>query len=196
MLHRCLPRPVTSAWMPSSLEPARTSAIDLRQVHLALGRAGGDQVVELGVALRVQRREREVLELLLELLHAQAVRQRGVDVERLLGDALLLLARHRGDRAHVVQPVGELDDQHPQVAAIATSILRIVAACWASFESNWSRSSLVTPSTICRDLGPEALLDVGERDLGVLDRVVQQAAARRSRRARCRRRCGPPPAGG
>ena len=32
--------------------------------------------------------------------------------------------------------------------AMATSILRIVAACWASRESNWMRSSLVTPSTI------------------------------------------------
>ena len=32
--------------------------------------------------------------------------------------------------------------------AIATSILRIVAACWASRESNWMRSSFVTPSTI------------------------------------------------
>ncbi len=30
---------------------------------------------------------------------------------------------------------------------MATSILRMVAACWASLELNWSRSSLVTPST-------------------------------------------------
>ena len=30
---------------------------------------------------------------------------------------------------------------------MATSILRMVAACWASLELNWRRSSLVTPST-------------------------------------------------
>ena len=34
-----------------------------------------------------------------------------------------------------------------QSSAMATSILRIVAACCASLELNWSRSSLVTPST-------------------------------------------------
>ena len=58
--------------------------------------------------------------------------------------------------------------------AIATSILRIVAACCSSFESNWIRSSLVTPSTIDGDLGAELALDVVERDRGVLDRVVEE----------------------
>ena len=58
-------------------------------------------------------------------------------------------------------------------AAIATSILRIVAACWASRESNWMRSSLVTPSTIAAT-SRRSPVDVGERDLGVLDGVVEQ----------------------
>ena len=40
--------------------------------------------------------------------------------------------------------------------AIATSILRIVADCWASRESNWSRSSLVTPSTIVATSAPNS----------------------------------------
>ena len=43
-----------------------------------------------------------------------------------------------------------------QSLAMATSILRIVAACWASFESNRSRSSLVTPSTIAATAGPNS----------------------------------------
>ena len=58
--------------------------------------------------------------------------------------------------------------------AIATSILRSVAACWASLESNWSRSSLVTPSTIAATSAPSSRLDVLVGDGGVLDRVVQQ----------------------
>ncbi len=58
--------------------------------------------------------------------------------------------------------------------AIATSILRSVAACWASLESNWSRSSLVTPSTMAATSGPNSLLDVFVGDGGVLDRVVEQ----------------------
>ena len=63
---------------------------DLGEVQLALGRAGGDHVVDLGVALGVQRGEGQVLELLLHVLHAEAVRQRRVDVERLARGALLL----------------------------------------------------------------------------------------------------------
>ena len=66
----------------------------LGEVEVALGRPGGDHVVDLGVALRVQGGEGEVLELLLDVLHAEAVGQRRVDVERLLGGALLLPLRH------------------------------------------------------------------------------------------------------
>ena len=40
--------------------------------------------------------------------------------------------------------------------AIATSILRIVAACCASLESNCNRSSLVTPSTIAATSAPNS----------------------------------------
>ncbi len=87
----------------------------LGQVDVSFGRAHADEVVEFGEPLRVQRGERQILELLLQLLHPEPVRQRRVDVERLLGDALLLLERHRRDRAHVVQTVGELDDQDPEV---------------------------------------------------------------------------------
>ncbi len=51
-----------------------------------------------------------------------------------------------------------------QSSAIATSILRIVAACWASLESNCSRSSLVTPSTTLATPGPNAFsIDSSER---------------------------------
>ena len=63
--------------------------------------------------------------------------------------------------------------------AIATSILRIVAACCASRESNSSRSSLVTPSTIAATSSPNSRHEVGERDRRVLDRVVQQRAGER-----------------
>ena len=61
-----------------------------------------------------------------------------------------------------------------QSVAIATSILRIVAACWASLESNRSRSSLVTPSTMPATAGPNSPFDLGQCHAGVLDGVVEQ----------------------
>ena len=58
------------------LQPLAHVLEHLGQVDLALGRAGGHHVVDLGVALRVQRGEAQVLELLLDVLHAEAVGQR------------------------------------------------------------------------------------------------------------------------
>ena len=58
--------------------------------------------------------------------------------------------------------------------AMATSILRMVAACWACLESKRTRSSLVTPSTMAATSGPNSRLDLGEAEAGVLDRVVEQ----------------------
>ena len=89
----------------------------LAQELVARGRALGDQPHDLVVHLGVQGREREVLELPLDGVHAQPVRQRGVDLEGLAGLALLRLLLQVAQRAHVVQPVGELDDEHPDVAA-------------------------------------------------------------------------------
>ncbi len=89
---------------------------DLGQVGVARRRPLGDQPDDLVVALRVERGEREVLELPLDRVHAEPVGQRGQHLERLAGLALLLVRRQEAQRAHVVQPVGELDDQHARVA--------------------------------------------------------------------------------
>ena len=86
-----------------------------REVFVPGRRALGDQPDDLVVHLRVQGREGQVLELPLDRVHTQPVGQRGVDLEGLAGDPLLLLLPQEAERAHVVQPVGELDHQHPDV---------------------------------------------------------------------------------
>ena len=58
--------------------------------------------------------------------------------------------------------------------AMATSILRIVAAWAAARESKETRSSLVTPSTIWATTGPKSASISASGQRGVLDRVVQQ----------------------
>ena len=75
-------------------------------VHLRL-----DLVV--GVGLEVL--ERQVFELPLDLPDAQAVGERGEDLQGLLGDLLLAVFGHRAERPHVVQAVGQLDDHDAQV---------------------------------------------------------------------------------
>ena len=85
--------------------------------ELALVAAGAfERALEHPVALRIERTEAEVLELELHRVEAEPLGERGVDVERLAGDGAAPLGRHRADGAHVVQPVGELDEDDAQVA--------------------------------------------------------------------------------
>ena len=59
--------------------------------------------------------ERQLLELVLELAHAEPVRDRRVDVARLLRDPRAPLLGQVVQRPHVVQPVGELDEDDADV---------------------------------------------------------------------------------
>ena len=67
------------------------------------------------VVLGVELRQRQVLELGLDAADAEPVGDRGVDLERLRGDAAARRLGQEVQRAHVVQAVGELDEDHPQV---------------------------------------------------------------------------------
>ena len=107
---------MTSALIAAFAQVGVDPLDDLGEVRVARRRALGDQPHDLLVALRVQGGEGEVLELPLDRVHAQPVGQRGEHLERLAGLALLLGRRQEAQRAHVVQPVGELDDQHAGVA--------------------------------------------------------------------------------
>ena len=102
---------------------------NLRQVQRFLERRGdaADELLVVAarglhrgldhfVAPRIQRAEAEVFELALDRVHAEAVRDRGVDLERLARDRAAFRRRHRAERAHVVGAVRELDHDHADVA--------------------------------------------------------------------------------
>ena len=59
--------------------------------------------------------ETQVLELGLDGIQAQAVGQRGIDVERLAGNLVLLVGGHGREGAHVVKAVGHLDEHDAHV---------------------------------------------------------------------------------
>ena len=148
----------------------------LREVDVALGRPPLDHLVDLGVAPGVQRRERQVFELLLHVLHAEPVGQRRVDVERLACRALLLELGQGGDGAQVVEPIGQLDDQHPDVLgdgddhlAHRRGLLLLLGVVRHPLELG---DAVDDPGQARAELA----LELGEADVGVLDRVVQQRA--------------------
>ena len=127
-----------------------------------------------GVAPRVQVLERQLLQLAVGLVQAEPVRDRRVDVERLARDAQALVGRHRVHRAHVVQPVGELDQDHAHVARHRQQHLaeRLGLAFLARRELQ-----LVELGQAVDQVGgrrAEALDQLGLGDAAVLHRVVHQ----------------------
>ena len=67
------------------------------------------------VRLRLEVLERQLFELVLDLAHAEAVGDRGVDVEGFLGDLDSALFREVVQRPHVMETVGELDEDDANV---------------------------------------------------------------------------------
>ena len=146
----------------------------LLEILLTLRRPGRHHLLDLGVALRVQRRERQVLELPPHLLHAEPVRQRRVHVEGLLRGAPLLPLGHHRQRPHVVQPVGQLDQQHPPVVGHRDEHLAdgrgLLGLLGVELQPVQLRDPVDHPGHPVAELRSDVL----QRQPGVLHRVVQQ----------------------
>jgi hypothetical protein len=110
----------------------------------------------------------------------QPRRDRHVELQRLAADALLFVGRHRAQRLHVVQAVGELDDDHPRVARHGDEqllqVARLVAGFVAAGEAGEEVDVLDLRQAVhhVRHFDPEGGADLVQPDAGVLDRVVQQ----------------------
>jgi len=155
--------------------------LELCDALLEVGLAGlarfGHHLGDLLVLGRLQIEEAEVLELPLDGVHTQTMRERGVYLHGLarLEDAAVLAQRHEGP--HVVQAVGELDDDDADVLAhgdehLAQGVgLRLGEGLY--LETGYLGDAIDEQ----RDLGAEGLLDLFERDGGILDGVVEYGGA-------------------
>ena len=179
MLHRCFGRPVTSASTPMSLIRWRTWTRTRSRYSSRWGARAGHHLLDLGVALGVQGGEGQVLELPAHLLHAQAVGQRRVDVEGLLGRAALLPLGHHGQRAHVVQPVGQLDQQHAPVVGHGHEHLADGGGLLGLLGVELEAVELGDAVHHLGHAGPEGLADRLEGEAGVLHGVVQEGGGHR-----------------
>ena len=133
-----------------------------------------EELGQLAEALGLEGLEREVLELPLDLPDAEPLGQRRVDLHRLAGDALLLLRRQRVQRAHVVEPVGELDEDDADVLRHRQQHLADVLGLLLLVAVGAEARQLGDAVDELGDLRAEALLDVGQAVLGVLGDVVQE----------------------
>jgi hypothetical protein len=78
------------------------------------------------------------------------------------------------DRAHVVQPVGELDEDHPQILRHRHEQLAEVFRLFRLGRGQLQVGQLRDPVDQLGDVAAEFLDDLGIGRLGVLDRVVQK----------------------
>ena len=126
------------------------------------------------LAPRLQVLERQLLQLAVGLVEAESMRDRRVDLERFGGDAAALGTLDGVERAHVVQPVGELDEDDADVARhrqqhLAKRLgLRFLAR---------RKAQLVELGEAVDQVGgrcTEALDQLGLGDAAVFHRVVHQ----------------------
>ena len=146
----------------------------LADVLLAVGAALGDHRLDLGVLARVQRLEREVLELPLEGVDTEPVRERRVDLERLARLLHLLLLAEVLDRAQVVEAVGELDQDHADVLGHRDDQLPVVLGLGVLAALELDPGQLGDAVDELGDLVAELVLDRLQVGVGVLDDVVEQ----------------------
>ena len=152
----------------------------LLELRVAFRRAFRHKADDLLVPLRIEVLERKVFEFELDGVHAKPVRQWGEDLECLARLRFALCLRHSGECSHVVQPVGQLDDENADVARHGDHHLanRLSRACFAVFHLVEFRHAIdKMPYFLAEVLG-----QLLQRVRGVLDSVVQQCGDDRRRR--------------
>jgi hypothetical protein len=171
------------------LGPAADARLDAHLPQLLLQE--GDHLIDLGLALEaplghpphqllvgvgVHDAKGEVLQLRLDLRHAEAVGERRVDVQRLLGNLLGLLGRQVAERAHVVEAVGELDHEHADVARHRHHHLAEVLRLPLFPGGEGELADLGHPVHQLGDVRAELASEVVLGGLGVLEDVVEEAS--------------------
>ena len=127
------------------------------------------------VRLRLDIPERELLKLVLDLAHPQPVRNRGIDVERLLGDRDATLLGQVVERPHVVEAVGELDEDDADVIHHGEEHLAEILGLTLLTRREGNGADLRHAFHNVRDLGAKELGDALRGSDGVLHDVVEQA---------------------
>ena len=163
--------------MPTCGQLLAQEGARLLDVVLALDPLLADELLDLLVLARMEHLEGEVLELPLDRVDSQAMRERRVDLERLARLAELLLLRHRPERPHVVEAVGELDQDDPHVRGHRDHHLPVVLGLALVPALERDAGQLRHPVDEMGDRLAEALLDLLEARARVLDGVVQERGA-------------------
>ena len=126
------------------------------------------------VGFRIEFAERQIVELLAHRMHAHAAGERRIDFQRLLGGAPARLGRHVVERAHIVQAVGELDQQHAHVVGDRQQKLAQIFRLLCFLGDQIELLELGQPFDQRADVVSEQAVDLGAGGRGILNGVMQQ----------------------
>ena len=153
------------------LDLADDAAVALERV----GKARRDRAV----GLRIDVAEGKLFQFLAHALHAHAAGERRIDVHRLFGDAKSLVLRHVVQRAHVVQPVRQLDQQHADVFRDRQQQLAQVLRLLGLLRDEVELLQLRQAFDQLAEISAEQFVDLLPGRGRVLDRVMQKGNGNR-----------------
>jgi hypothetical protein len=133
-------------------------------------------VGDLAVLLGVEVAEGEVFKLPLDLPDAEAVGEGGVDLHRLARLATAMILRHGVHRAHVVEAVGELDDDDADILGHGEEHLAQVLGVGGVHGGGAELDGLELGGAVdeAGDLGVEAVGELGGGDAAILLDIVEE----------------------
>ena len=139
-------------------------------LFLQEGEAGLDRIA----AFRMQFGERQILKLVLHPMDADALGQGRIDLQRFPGDpAALVVVLDVVKRRHIVQTIGQLHHQHPDILGHRehelAEILRLLGLIGLQFQARQLGDAIHQ----ARNIATEQPLDIVERRDRILDRIVQ-----------------------
>ena len=125
--------------------------------------------------------ETEVFQFRLDLIQSQAIGKRGVNIKGFACNLILLVGQHGTECTHVVQAVGNLDQDHPDIIRHGEQeFLEVFCLCRSPVTKNTSGDFGQSVDNLC-NLGPEDIFDIFYCIIGVLDNIVQQSGTNGSR---------------
>ena len=147
---------------------------DLRDHIAGFALQRDEPAQDRGACFRVHHPKRQVLQLFAHPMHTHPAGKRRKDIHRLLRLLALLLGAHVPDGAHVVQPVGQLHQDHPQVLGHRheqfAEVLGLLALAIAQLQVRQLRDAIHK----LRDLIAELLRNLAVGRAGVFNRVVEK----------------------
>ena len=155
-------------------EPVADELDDRTDEALALVLLDLHLLLDLGVGEGIEVMERQILQLLLELLDAETPCNRRIDVHRLQCRAALLVLRAVLQRAHIMQAVCQLDDDDADVLAHGEHDLADILRLLLLLIEDRDLGELCHAVHERRHIAPEALLHLLGSCVRVLHHIMEQ----------------------